>query len=94
MKRLFLSAVLDFGANVAHAYVDLKPVANHGSASTAHGVNRTGLFVRCNLMETGVSYWGYKFSNVIGTWDFAPYQTRVFTLPNNTNYYNFYCVPL
>lgn len=96
MKRLFLSTVLllGLGANVAHAYVDLSPVANHGSFSTAHGVNRSGMYLRCNLLETGVNYWGRQFSNVIGTWDFAPYQTRVFNIPNNPNYYNFYCVPL
>ncbi|MDM1302036.1 MULTISPECIES: hypothetical protein [Acinetobacter] len=94
MKRLFLSAVLGLGVTVAHAYVDLSPVMNHGNVSTAHGVNRSGLFLRCNLLETGVGAWGRQFSNVIGTWDFAPYQTRVFTIPNNTNYYSFYCVPL
>ena len=94
MKRLFLSAVLFLGVGVTHAYVDLGPVANHGSVFTAHGVNRSGLFLRCNLLETGVNAWGIQFSNVIGTWDFAPYQTRVFTIPNNTNYYNFSCVPL
>lgn len=64
MKRLFLSAVLGLGVTVAHAYVDLSPVMNHGNVSTAHGVNPTGLFLRCNLLETGVGAWGLKFSNV------------------------------
>lgn len=96
MKHLFLSILLLTGlwVNVAHAYVDLHPVEYHGAVITAHGVNKSGIFLRCNLLETGVTSWGRHFSNVIGTWDFAPYQTRVFSIPNNTNYYKFYCVQL
>lgn len=95
MKHLLFTVLLfSLGANVAHAYVDLNRVANYGNFSKAHGVNRSGIYLRCNLLETGVDPWGRQFSNVLGTWDFAPYQTREFNIPNNPNYYKFYCVPL
>ena len=95
MKKLLLSAFLILGGafGSAHAYVNLEPVSYRGSIIVAHGTNPGSSYLRCNLMETGVDGWGRKFSNVVGTWDFSPYQVRVFNIPNNTNYFSFYCVP-